>query len=505
MFWRPRASGDRSPWGNWWFEPVGMHSAAGMRITGDNAMRLAAVYACVNILAKTFAVLTFNLYKTRTDGGRDKVIDHPLYRLLAKRPNAFQNPFEWWQMLMGHLALRGNSYNRIFTAGDGTITDLIPLHPDRVRIDSLPNGEYRYKVRDQAGLETIVPRGEIWHMRWLSSDGIVGVSPIDCARETVGIGLASQEYGARFFMNDARPGGGWIEHPSIFKDTTARDNFRAAWQKSQAGGGRHRTAVLEGGMKYHDLPINNEQAQFLETRQFSVSDIARIFGVPPHLVGDLSKATFSNIEQQSLEFVIYTMTPICEAWEASIEYSLLEDGSGLDPEFDLDRLLRGDHAARGEFYNKLFQVGALSTNEIRLREGDNPVPNGDQRFVPVNLQTLENATAPPEPAPAGAASKPAAAVDVTRLVSSDAPAEKQSDRIAAAAVDRVIRKELEMRKAGKAVFDIKHAQFVAEVLAVPLGAAKLYCQARTAVSFSHAEDFEAHGRSMLLALARGET
>lgn len=474
MFFRSSASDDRSPWGNFFFQPIGMRSASGLRVTADNAMRLAAVYACVGILTKCFALLPFGLYRKRSDGGRDAVTDHPLWKLFALRPNAFQNPFEWRQMLMGHLALRGNFYNRIITGADGSITDLIPLHPDRVRPESLPNGEYRYRVKDQAGNESIVTRGDIWHMRWLSSDGIVGISPIDAARETIGIGLASQEYGARFFLNDARPGGGWIEHPAQFKDKTARENFRSAWQESQAASNRHKTAVLEAGMKYHDLPVNNEQAQFLETRKFSVSDIARIFGVPPHLIADLEKATFSNIEQQSIEFVQFTMAPIGAAWCHSIAYSLLEDDSGLEPDFGLERLLRGDFAARGEFYNKLFQVGALSTNDIRIREGDNPVPNGDQRFVPVNLQTLENAAAPPQPAAAGSPGEPPKA---------RAGLETTMNGVLMRAIERVQRKEFEIVKGGTKCDDEKLAQFVVAVLGVPIEAARAYCAGRNGLNY----------------------
>jgi HK97 family phage portal protein len=469
-------------------------------VSADQAMRLAAVYSCVNILAKTFAVLPFCLFVPRTDGGRDPATDHWLYKLISKRPNQFQNPFEWRQMLMGHLALRGNAYNRIYTNAAGQITDLIPQHPDRIRVDVLPTGEYRYLIRQPNGEDAIVPRGEVWHMRWLSSDGIVGISPIECARETVGIGLAAQDYGARFFANDGSPPG-WIEHPGQFKDKTARDNFRESWKTAQSGRNRGKTAVLEGGMKYHDLQIKNSDAQFLETRKFSVTDIARIFGVPPHLVGDLDRATFANIEQQSLEFVIYTMTPITEAWEASIEYSLLPDDEDLDPEFDLARLLRGDQAARATFYTKLFGLGALSTNEIRIKEGDNPVVGGNNRFVPVNLRLLEEDMTDPPPPGGGVPGEPS---------NSDEPPADRANALASAAAERVARREVavvtrafKLGPEALAEAYADHALFVAQALSVPAAAAEAYCaqMLQWIAGNTQLTDFETIARCQLERLA----
>ena len=216
------SSDDRSPWGDFWFEPVTVRTSSGMRVSADNALRLAAVYASVRILAETMASLPFVLYRQRADGGKDKVTDHWLYRLLAKRPNRYQNPYEWREMLQGHLALRGNAYNRIVANSRGEILELVPIHPDRIKMELTPSGDYRYRVMDRLGVETIVPRGEVWHLRGLSSDGLMGMSPIDLARESLGMALAAQDYGARFFANDAKPTGGWIEFPGSFKDPEAK-------------------------------------------------------------------------------------------------------------------------------------------------------------------------------------------------------------------------------------------------------------------------------------------
>jgi HK97 family phage portal protein len=512
MFLPMKASGDRSPWGDFWFEPVSARALSGMRVGPDQAMRLAAVYACVSILAKCFAVPSFGLWRPRAGGGRDPANDHWLYRLIAKRPNKWQNPFEWRQMLMGHLALRGNSYCRIIGNPRGEVTDLIPLHPDRIRTEVLDDdGTYRYRRRLKDGTEEILAPGEVWHWRWLSLDGIVGVNPIEYQRETVGIGLAAQDYGARFFQNDGRPGG-WIEHPGTFKDKTTRDNFRESWQGAQAGANRHKTAVLEAGMKFHEMEVKNNDAQFLETRQFSVTEVCRIFGVPPHLVGDLERATFANIEQQSLEFVTYTLTPYAESAEASIEYSLLGDDEGLDPEFDLSRFLRGDQAARSTFYKGLFGVGALSPNDIRIREGENPVEGGDNRFVPVNMQVLQENMPPPG---AGAANNPGPGDD--QPGSSNDPADAKQSRletIALAAAERAARKEVAMVSALVGSKNLradmeqayaKYSGFLAQVLQIPERLAAEHCRqqmASTAIS-TRLDDFEALTLSRLERLALG--
>ena len=386
FFDRFRASADdRSPWGDFWFEPVSVRTSSGMRVSADNALRLAAVYASVRILAETMASLPFVLYRQRTDGGKDKVTDHWLYRLLAKRPNRYQNPFEWREMLQGHLALRGNAYNQIVANSRGEITDLVPIHPDRIRMELTPSGDYRYRVMDRLGNESIVPRGDIWHLRGLSSDGLMGMSPIELARESLGMALAAQDYGSRFFANDAKPTGGWIEFPGSFKDAEAKKVFRESYQQAQSGANRGKVLVLENGMKFHEVGVTNKDAQFLELRKFQITDIARLFRVPPHMIADLERATFSNIEQQSLEFVMHTMTPWAERWEASIESDLLLDGDELEVEFDFANLMRGDAASRSTYYQSGIQNGWLTRNEARIAENLNPLDGLDEPLRPLNM------------------------------------------------------------------------------------------------------------------------
>ena len=462
----PNASGgDRSPWGDFFFEPVSARTGSGMRVSPDSALRLAAVYACVRVLSESMASLPLVIYQRRADGGKDKVTDHWLYRLLAKRPNRFQNPFEWREMLQGHLALRGNAYNQIITNAKGEVVELMPLHPDRIRLELLPSGEYRYRFTDRFGTESILPRGEVWHLRGLSSDGLMGMSPIELARENLGMALAAQDYGARFFANDAKPTGGWIEFPGSFKDSEAKKVFRESYQQAQSGANRGKVLVLENGMKFHEVGVTNKDAQFLELRKFQITDVARLFRVPPHMIGDLDRATFSNIEQQSLEFVMHTMTPWAERWEASIESELLLEGDDIEVEFDFANLMRGDAASRASYYQSGIQNGWLTRNEARIAENLNPLEGLDEPLRPLNMveeSTAEDVALDTEQAedPAKEVTEPSdeAAARLRALI--DSSAERWARRIARAG--RVEEKDLAL---------------IAQSLAVPLDRVSVWAMA----------------------------
>ncbi len=375
---------DRSPWGNFWFESVGARTSSGLRVDADQAMRLTAVYACVRVLAESFAVLPFRLYRSKDGGGRTMVKDHWLYRLFARAPNRFQTPFEWREMLQGHLVLRGNAFCRIGTDATGGIEELMPMHPDRVKIEMLDNGSYRYRYTGSSGDAQILRRDQVWHLRGISGDGVIGLNPIEVCREAIAGGLSAQEYANRYFANDAKPSGGWIEMPGTFATKEAGQQFRSDWQTQYGGINRGKTSVLTGGMKYHEIGINNRDSQFLESRSFSVTDMARMFRIPPHLIGDLSRSTNNNIEQQSLEFVTHTMTPWAERWESSIETMLLGDEE-LEVDFDFGILLRGDLNGRSTYYHNGILDGWLTRNEARLREGMNPLDGLDEPLRPLNM------------------------------------------------------------------------------------------------------------------------
>ena len=489
----PRAE-DRSPWGDFWFSPVGGRGSAGVQVTAETAMRQSAVYGCVRVLAETMAMLPF-LLSTTVGRKRRYLSDHWIYGLMARRPNAFQNAFEWREMMMGHLALRGNGYNRIVTNAAGRVTDLLPLHPDRVTVEIDAADNIRYRLKNRDGSTTTIPRGEMWHIRGLSSDGIVGLSPIELARETIGAGLAVQEYGARYFQNNARPGGGWIEHPTSFKDKTSRDTFKESWSGALTGQNLHKTAVLEYGMKYHDLPLNNNEAQFLETRAFQVVDICRIFRVPPHLVADLTRGTFSNIEQQSLEFMAYSMAPWAERFEASIEATFIEDGDNLQCEFDFANLMRGDAKSRSAFYQSGITSGWLTRNEAREAEGYDPIDGLDEPLAPLNMGPGDGAEDPDGAEGAGAQpgadpeSPPEGPVREDAPGGADQAARRGAARattLALAIAQRVVRKEAAALSkawqagaagfpAAAAAFYDKHAAFVAEAFGCAPATAARWC------------------------------
>jgi HK97 family phage portal protein len=402
---------DRGPGSDFWFMPLTARTASGVRVDAKAAMALTAVYASVKVLAESFAVMPFELFRNDPNGRtRTKERNHWLYRLFARRPNRYQNPFEWRLMIQGHLALRGNAYNQITSNNRGEITELLPLHPDRMVVEMVGDGEdYRYVYTDQNGVKHYYSRGEIWHLRGMSDDGIMGISPIEAAREAIGEGLAMQSYSARFFGNDARPPG-WIEYPGQFKDIEAKRKWRDSWQQLQGGVNRGKVGVLERGMKYHELGLKNTDTQFIEGRQLKVADVARIFRIPAHKIGDLSRATNNNIEHQSIEFWTDTMLPHTELWEASIEYQLLGQGlpgadEDLEPEFNMDRMMRGDSSARASYYASRIQWGTMTLNEPREREGEEPLPWLDHTMRPVNMirvdETGEHMHSQPVPADSG--------------------------------------------------------------------------------------------------------
>lgn len=376
-----QASDDRSPFGNFWFEPISMRTMSGLRVSAESSLQLSAVFRAVTLLSGHIAMLPLIIKKT---GALSRVAAHPLYKLF-KKPNRWQNGFEWRQMLMGHLLLRGNAYNEIVDNAKGEILELVPLHPDRVKIEQLTNGDYRYKLTANDGTERTLQRGQVWHLRGLSSNGITGVSVIECARESMGLGLSAQAYGARYFANDARPSGGWISTTAKFADNAARQKFRESVQANQSGANRGKMMILDNGMEYHELGINNRDSQFLESRKFQTSDVARWFGVPLHKLADLDRATFSNIEQQSLEYITDSLLIWTEIWEAAIEDGLLFDSENLEIEFDFNRLTRGDSGARSNFAQKAIMAGYLTRNEARAMEGLEPLDGLDAPLVPLNM------------------------------------------------------------------------------------------------------------------------
>ena len=294
-------------------------TTSGKTVTERSAMQMTAVYSCVRILAEAVAGLPLHLYRYTDDGGKEKALDHPLYHLLHDEPNPEMSSFVFRETLMTHLLLWGNAYAQIIRNGKGEVVALYPLMPNKMTVDRDASGQlyYRYlRSSDEAqtmdgSIVTLLPC-DVLHIPGLGFDGLVGYSPIAMAKNAIGMAIACEEYGAKFFANGAAPGG-VLEHPGTIKDP---QRVRESWQATFGGSGNaNKIAVLEEGMKYTPIGISPEQAQFLETRKFQINEIARIFRVPPHMVGDLEKSSFSNIEQQSLEFVKYTLDPWLVRWE----------------------------------------------------------------------------------------------------------------------------------------------------------------------------------------------
>ena len=377
-------------------------TTSGKPVNERSAMQMTAVYACVRILAEAVAGLPLHLYRYKADGGKEKATDHPLYLLLHDEPNPEMSSFVFRETLMTHLLLWGNAYAQIIHNGRGEVVALYPLMPNKMTVDRDENGRLYYQYtrsKEEAATmpnaTVILSPSEVLHIPGLGFDGLVGYSPIAMAKNAIGMAIACEEFGAKFFANGAAPSG-VLEHPGTIKDP---GRVREAWQ-SQFGGSSNsgKVAVLEEGMKYTPISISPEQAQFLETRKFQINEIARIFRVPPHMVGDLEKSSFSNIEQQSLEFVKYTLDPWVIRWEQSLARSLFTESEKKEYffKFSVEGLLRGDYASRMSGYATARQNGWMSANDIRELENLDRIPaedGGDLYLINGNMLPLGNAGA----------------------------------------------------------------------------------------------------------------
>jgi HK97 family phage portal protein len=375
-------------------EDIGFESSSGKNVSEYNAITSTAVYACVRVIAETVASLPLPLY-IRKPKGKEKAINHPLYSILHDLPNEEMTSFSFRETMMAHLLLWGNAYAEIVRDGAGNIVELYPLQPDKMVVErDKETKKIRYKYFID-GKQIIYPKEKIFHIPGLSFNGLTGISPISAAREAVGLALAVEEFGSRFFGNGARPGG-ILEHPGVLKDP---EKLRKQWEEVYKGvGNSHKVAVLEEGMKYHEIGIPPEDAQFLQTRKFQINEICRIYRVPPHLIGDLEHATFSNIEHQSIEFAVHTIRPWLVRWEQAINKCLLtpSERKKYFVKFTIDGLLRGDFKTRMEGYAIGRQNGWYSANDIRELEDMNPISEekgGDLYLINGNMLPLNMAGA----------------------------------------------------------------------------------------------------------------
>lgn len=379
------------------------NTSAGKPVNEHTAMQMTAVYSCVRILSETLAGLPLHVYRYNDSGGKEKYLKHPLYKLLHDEPNPEMTSFAFRETLMSHLLLWGNAYAQIIRNARGEVIALYPLMPNKMTVDRDSKGRLFYlysRTSDDAPTlgddsQVYLSPSEVLHIPGLGFDGLIGYSPIAMAKNAVGLAIATEEYGAKFFANGAAPGG-VLEHPGTIKDPQkVKESWNAAYQGSQNA---HRVAVLEEGMKYQPIGISPEQAQFLETRKFQINEIARIFRVPPHMLADLEKSSFSNIEQQSLEFVKYTLDPWVVRWEQSMCRALLMESEKpiVFIKFNVDGLLRGDYVSRMSGYATARQNGWMSANDIRELENLDRIPaefGGDLYLINGAMTKLQDAGA----------------------------------------------------------------------------------------------------------------
>ncbi len=393
----------------WFFDWATNYSSTtgGVSVTPKSAMRLAAVWACVQVRSEDIGKLPCILYRRRADGGKDRAVDHPLYRIIHDFPNPRHTAFEFKQMMQINVDLYGNAFAMKDIDGRGRVSALWPIENCRVQVLVAGDGSLFYRLDGK--VDQTFPAERFVHLRGNSLDGITGISPIQWQRETIGLALAAERYGAAFFGNSAQPQGALTVENPLSPEAAAA--LRAAWEKQHQGPeNAHKLAIFDGGMKWEKIGADNTDAQFVESRTNQNQEIYRIFRMPPHKVGDLSKATFSNIEMQSIEYVQDCLMSAMVRWEQTLARDLLlpEEQGTYFFEFMPDALLKGDIKSRYDAYAVGLMNGWLSDNEIRDRENMNRIEDGDQYFRPGNLLPLDAPAPLPVQAPAGPAASPPA-------------------------------------------------------------------------------------------------
>lgn len=384
-------AGGRSADDDFWYGPVSRPVAAGVSVTVERALTLPVVYDCLQVLSQTIGSLPYAVFERDASGAKQRRPEHPLMDVLAD-PNPETTDVEFLGQMVFDLASDGNFFAEIRAGDLGPISELWRHEPQRVTVERVSDGTKRYLVQRSDGTTRIFTDEEMWHVKVLplTNDGLRGMAPIHAGREVIGASIALQDYAARFFDNDCTPPF-VLEHPSNFKDDTSRMNFLGA-VKRWWGGRNHSPGILEYGIKFNRVGIDNQQAQFLDTRKELDFALARLWRMPPHKVGLLDKATFSNIESQALEFVTDTLLPWLKLIEKSIRKHLVLS-KRVFFEFNVAGLLRGDIKSRFEAYAQGRQWGWLSVNEVRSLENMSPVAGGDTRLTPLNMTPVGSSSA----------------------------------------------------------------------------------------------------------------
>jgi len=368
----------------------GINSNSGLSVTEESALRVTVVYRAISILAQTYASMPLSVDKFRADGGVEEDKNHPLYDVIVYQPNRWQTSFEWRETMAGHFALRGRCYSEIVSRGGKAVAELIPLHPDRVTPFRAPDGKIAFNYQPLNGPSRVILQDEMHWMHLMSSDGLDWKSPIRICRESIGLSLATEEHAARLFSNGTRPSG-FLKMQGHFKDDIQKKNFAISWQETQAGlRNTGKTIVLEDGMEWQAVGMTSEDAQFIELRAFQLAEIGpRIFGVPAHKLGDLSRSTNNNIEHQGIEFVTDTIRPGVVRWEQAMQRDLIYGKRTHCVNFDMDGLMRGDSAATAAKNSSDLQNGIKSRNEIRRKDGLNPVKDDSMNAYTVQSNMID--------------------------------------------------------------------------------------------------------------------
>ena len=374
---------------------------SGEQVDEKSAMQIATVYACVRLLAESVAQLPLHLYRYTDSGtGKEMATDHPLYAVIHRQPNPEMTSFSWRETMMVHLLLYGNAYCQIIRDGKNGVVSVYPLLPENVEVDRDEHGEIYYiyhaytdETPGEKNKDIIFRREEVLHVPGLGFNGLVGFSPIAMMKNSLGSTLAVEKYGSAFFKNGAQPSG-VLEHPGVLKNP---EKIRQNWSDVYGGANNaHKVAVLEEGMSYKAISLPPEDSQFLSTRQFGVEEICRIFRVPPHMVQDLQRATFNNIEHLAIEFVMHTLMP----WLVRIEQAIIKDvlideeKNEFFPKFNVDGLMRGDYKSRMEGYAVAITNGIMSVNDVRKLEDLDPLDEdegGDLHLINGSYTRLSDA------------------------------------------------------------------------------------------------------------------
>jgi HK97 family phage portal protein len=483
---RADMGGTPAPWDDFWYQPIGTRSATGIRVTPESAKQIATVLSCINKIGKTLGMLPLKLYSDTPDGGKKVASSHPLFPVLYSKPNDLQTAFEWRQMMQGHVELRGNAYSEIIPGKKRAIDQLMPMHPDRVHPEQLQTGRIRYRYNDPlTNQDRFLAQEQVFHLRNFMDNGIMGQSTVTMATDVMGVAIAAQDNYARFLKNDSRTQS--VLTGASFKTKQDKQAFRDDWQEQHTGENRYKVAVLPVGMDIKSVGVNAKDAELLDARKLSRIEIASLFDVPLHLIGETEKvATYASVEQFNIMFATYCILPRLILWEQAITRSLLFSSGTYYPKFSMGMLLRGDTAARFAAYQIAVQNGWMSQNDVRIEEDQNPIPDGDNYWRPLAWARLGDVHSSIQNPQDGAAHEDTPSTDTD----GGSKSARVDERFLLMNVDqagRCVRKEMgavrrmvERDASSQDVHEFyrEHAAFVSSVMRIAPEKAQAWCQRR---------------------------